>query len=88
MKKIILTTALTITVLFIFSTVSYAQGSSHFGWYHGMAYVAEKEIRTDEQEATANKDKKIAAEITVVVDDEKKHLICPKEQVREKELKC
>jgi hypothetical protein len=88
MKKTILTTVLTITVLFIFSTVSYAQGSNHSGWYHGMAYVAEKEIRTEEQKAIAKKDKEIAAEITVVVDDEKKHLICPKETVREKEVKC
>ncbi len=88
MKKTILTTVLIMTALFIFSTVSYAQGSNHFGWYHGMAYVAEKEIRTNEQKVTANKDKKIAAEITVLVDDEKKHLICPKETVREKEMKC
>jgi site-specific DNA-adenine methylase len=61
MKKTILTTVLIITALFIFSAVSHAQGSNHSGWYNGMASVAEKEIKTNEQNATEN----IAAEIKV-----------------------
>jgi hypothetical protein len=65
MRKTILTTVLTITVLFIFSTVSYAQDSGHFGWYNGMAAVAEKEIRTNEQNAAAKKNEKTADNITV-----------------------
>ncbi len=65
MKKTILTTVLIMTALFIISTVSYAQDSGHSGWYSGMASVAEKEIRTSEQNATAKKNENIAAEIKV-----------------------
>ncbi len=65
MKKTILTTVLIIAVLFIVSNVSYAQGSSHSGWYSGMAYVAENEIRSREQRAAAKKNENVAAEITV-----------------------
>lgn len=65
MKRIILTTVLIIAVLFIVSTVSYAQGSSHFGWYNGMVSVAENEIRTNEQNAAAKKNENIAAGIKV-----------------------
>ncbi|MEN8262801.1 MAG: hypothetical protein ABFR82_05015 [Nitrospirota bacterium] len=88
MKKTILTTVLTITVLFIFSTVSYAQVHSNHAGFNAMAALAEKENRAKEQKATADKDKKTASKITVVDDDEKKHLICPKETGREKEMKC
>ena len=64
MKKTILTTVLIIAVLFIVSNVSYAQGSSHSGWYSGMAYVVENEIRVREQKAAA-KEKENNAEITI-----------------------
>ena len=60
MKKTILTTVLIMTVLFIFSTVSYSQDSSHSGWYNGMASVVEKEIRANEQNATAKENEKRA----------------------------
>jgi hypothetical protein len=65
MKKTILTTVLIMTALFIFSTVSYAQGYNHSTWYHGMASVAENEIRSKEQNATAKKNENIATEIKV-----------------------
>lgn len=65
MKKTIITAALIATVLLIFSTASHVQGFHHFGWYNGMAFVAENEIRTNEQKAAANKDEKIADKITV-----------------------
>lgn len=73
-KKAILTTVLTIAVLFIFSTVSHAQGQSHpSGWHNAIASLALKEIRTNEQKATANKDEKNADNITVA-DAEKGYL--------------
>ena len=66
MKKITLTTVLIIAMLFIASTVSYAQGHPS-SWYGGMAYSyrAEKEIRAKEQKTTANKDKNVLANISV-----------------------
>jgi hypothetical protein len=65
MKKTILAIVLSMTVLFILSTVSYAQESNHSIWYHGMAYYAEKEIRAKEQNATAKKNEKNADNIRV-----------------------
>ncbi len=74
MKKATLTTLLILTISFILSTVSYAQGpSNNPGWYHGMASVAENEIRSKEQKANAKKDEKIADSITVA-DVEKGYL--------------
>jgi hypothetical protein len=66
MKKTAFTTVVISTMLFIFSTVSYAQGHSS-SWYGGMAYSyrAEKEIRANEQKGTADKDNTIADTISV-----------------------
>jgi hypothetical protein len=88
MKKTISTIVSIITVLFIFVSLSYAQSHNNNGWHGSMANLADQEDRAKEQDATAKKNEKIVAEITVVVDDEKKHLICPVETVSEKEMKC
>jgi hypothetical protein len=73
MKKTILTTVLIMTVLFIFSTVSYAQGHNNFGWHGAMASLAEKENRAKEQNAIAKMNENITAEIKVA-HAEKAHL--------------
>jgi hypothetical protein len=59
-----------------------------------MASLAEKDIRTKQQKvidnvmAIDNAKANIDTNTTVVDYDGKKHLICPKETVREKEMKC
>jgi hypothetical protein len=73
MKKTILTTVLVMTVLFIFSTVSYAQGPSDFGWYGAMASLAEKENMIKEQNATAIKNEHAVAN-TIVADVKKDYI--------------
>ena len=70
MKKTTLTTLLILTILFIFSTVSHAQGSNRFGWHNGMASFAEKEIRAKEQKAAENSEVHIAVN-TLVSEDGK-----------------
>ena len=54
------------TVLFIFSTVSYAQGHNNLGWLGAMASLAEQERIAKEQNVTVKKNENIAAEIEVV----------------------
>ena len=74
MKKTTLTTVLIITMVFIVSTVSYAQGQPS-SWYGAMAsaYLAEQEIKAQELHVQVKEDKRveIAANV-VVVDDENK----------------
>ena len=74
---------------------AYAQSyPNNIGWHGAMASLAEKEIVTKQQKVVDNvkaidNDKaNVDTNITVVDDDGKKHLICPKETVREKEMKC
>ena len=104
LKKVLSTIGLVALVLGILMVLSmhqitltaHAQGySNHIGnWYGGMASLAEKEIRTKQQKviynvsAIDNTKANVDTNITVVDDDGKKHLICPKETVIEKEIKC
>lgn len=68
MKKTTLTTLIIISIVFLFSTLSYAQrDSSTIGSHDAMAYLALKEIRAKEQNAAANKEKKDAANVTVTI---------------------
>ena len=69
MKKTALTTLLILTVLFIFSTVSYASGHSNSGFHHAMAYLAEKEIRAKEQKAADNSEVHIFVNTSVAEDE-------------------
>jgi hypothetical protein len=66
MKKTILTTVLILTMLFIVSTVSYAQGHPS-SWYGAMAYAyrAEQAVKANEQKVTANKNKTIVTNLSV-----------------------
>ncbi len=74
MKKTTFITFLILTILFIFSTVSYAAGqSSHFGFQTAMYYLAEKESRAKEQKAAENNEVHIAIN-TSAADVEKKYL--------------
>jgi hypothetical protein len=103
LKKVLSTIGLVVPALGILMVLSmhqitltaHAQGySNHFGWYGGMTSLAEKEIRTkqlkviDNVKAIDNIKANIDTNTTVVDDDGKKHLICPTETVREKEMKC
>ena len=71
MKKTAFTTVLILTIVFIFSTVSYSAGHSNSGFHNAMAYLAEKEIRAKEQKAAENSEVHIAVN-TLVSEDEKK----------------
>ena len=65
MKKTISTIVSIMAVLFIFVSLSYAQSHNNIGRHGAMASLAEQENRVKEQDATAKKNGKIAAEITV-----------------------
>jgi hypothetical protein len=71
MRKATLTTVLIITMVFIFSTVSYAQGHPS-NWYGAMAYAyrAEQEIKATELKAQVKEDKRIEIAANVVVKDD------------------
>ena len=74
MKKTTLSTVLIITMVFIFSTVSYAQGHPS-SWYGAMAYAyrAEQKIRANELQVQVKKDKRVQIAANVVmIDDENK----------------
>jgi len=59
------------------TTVADAQGlSGNIGWYHGMAALAEKEIRTKQQYAATENKVKIAANITVTAENQASDLDC------------
>ena len=72
MKKATLTAILILTMVFIFSTVSYAQGHPS-SWNGAMAYAyrAEQKIRANELQVQVKENKRvqIAANV-VVIDDE------------------
>jgi hypothetical protein len=75
MKKTTLTTVLILTILFIFSTVSYAAGqSSHSGFHNAMYFLAEKESRAKEQKAVENNEVHIAINTSVDENDKKVYL--------------
>ena len=103
LKKVLSTIGLVALVLGILMVLSmhqitltaHAQSySNHIGWHGAMAFLAEKEIGMKQQKvidnvkAIDNIKANIDTNTTVVDDDGKKHLICPKETVREKEIKC
>ena len=74
MKKTTLTTVLIITMVFIFSTVSYAQGHPS-SWNGAMAYAyrAEQKIKANELQAQSKEDKRVQIAASVaVIDDENK----------------
>lgn len=59
--------------------VSVNGSSHHNGWYHGMSYLAEQEIRAKAQRITENEQVAAATNIAVAVDrDEKETLNTPK----------
>ncbi len=65
MKKTILTTVLIMTVLFIFSTVSYAQSNNNIGWQGAIANLAQQENLPQDQNETAKQTENDEAEIKV-----------------------
>jgi hypothetical protein len=65
-------------------TASAADSSHHSGWYHGSSYIAEKEIRENEQKAEVSKaahaKHDAATESTVdPVDNEEEYSYAPEE---------
>ncbi|MEN8265166.1 MAG: hypothetical protein ABFR82_17100 [Nitrospirota bacterium] len=104
LKKVLSTIGLVVLALGILMVLSmhqitltaHAQSYPNhiIGWHGAMASLAEKEIRTKQQKvinnvrAIDNTKANIDTNTTVVDDDGKKHLICPKETVSEKEMKC
>ena len=75
MKKTIFTTLLILTLLCIFSTVSYAAGqSNHSGFHTAMYYLAENESRAKEQKAAENNEVHIAINTSVVEDEKRGYL--------------
>jgi len=72
MKKTTLTTVLIITMVFIFSTVSYAQGnSSAQNGAMAYAYRAQQKIRANELQVQVKEDKRVQIAANVmVIDDE------------------
>ena len=75
MKKTASTKVLIFTILFIFSTASYAAGqSSDSGFHNAMYFLAEKESRAKEQKASENNEVHIAINTSVAEDDKKVYL--------------
>jgi hypothetical protein len=97
LKKVLSTIGLVVLVLGILMVLSlhqitltaYAQSySNNIGWHGAMASLAEKDIGTKQQKFVDNVKANIDTNTTVVDDEGKKHLICPKETAIEKEMKC
>jgi hypothetical protein len=64
---------------------AHAQGHlNHSGWYHGMASLAENEIRAKEQ---TNTDNQIHVAITDTASDDEKSLLVSSEETTDKEKK-
>ena len=103
LKKVLSTIGLVVLALGILMLLSMPQITltahaqsvpNNIGWHGAMASLAKKEIGTKQQKvvdnvrAIDNTKANIDTNITVVDDDGKKHLICPKEPAIEKDMKC
>jgi hypothetical protein len=78
MSSTILLGMLVLGLALVFSIPTKAEGSSvdgspgHAGWYHGIAYLAEKEIRTREQKLQESDEVSIARTVVVTPDEKEK----------------